>query len=64
MCVGGGSKYCVQKFGKESISLRASSRRTLEDIIVLNGNVTVFRPAVLHCSNGAWVQNSPGARLS
>jgi hypothetical protein len=59
-----GSKDCVQKFGKESIRLRASSMRTVKDIIILNGNVTVFRSAVLHCSNGAWVHNSPGARLS
>jgi len=58
-----GTKDYVQKFGKESVSLRSSSR-TVEDIIILNGNVTVFRPAVLHCSNGVWVQNSPGARMS
>jgi len=58
-----GSKDCVQKFGKESISLRASRRRTVKDIIILNGNVTVFRPAVWHFSNGAWVHNSPGVRL-
>jgi hypothetical protein len=58
-----GSKDCVQKICKESISLRASSR-IVKDIMILNGNVTVFRRAVLHCSNEAWVHNSPGVRLS
>ena len=48
-----GTKECVQKSGKESVSVRSSSsRRRAEHIIILNGNVTVFRPAVLHCSNG------------
>ena len=50
----------MQKFGRELIRLRASSRKTVRDIIILNGNLAEFRLAVLHCSNGAWVRDLPG----
>ena len=54
----------MQKFGKESIRVRDRIRKAVADMVILNGNVTVFKRAVLHCSNGAWVHNSPGALLS
>ena len=57
-------KIVCRSLVRNRYALRARSRKAVKDIIVLNGNVMVFRPAVLRCSNGAWIHNTPGARLS